>query len=117
MPRSEQGWINSDAFWPLVGYIIFFSFVLAILGLLVWGLWFLVAWLTPIVLAIIAPAWAWVCRVVSDLIKMIVVIGTSSAMVMILIWWLTEATYIGPRGGRFRIRYSRRTGRKYKQYF
>ena len=113
----DGGVMDPEAFGYLVGQIIVYSLALLLLGLLLWCLWIFVLWATPKTIAIIVAAWTWAYRTIAFLIRFVLGIGVISALIWILSWLSTETTYLGPRGGRFRIRHSRRSGKKYKQYF
>jgi hypothetical protein len=109
--------MDPEAFGYLVGQIIVYLLALLLLGLLLWCLWIFVLWATPKTIAIIVAAWTWTYRAIAFLIRFALGIGVISALVWILSWLTTETAYLGPRGGRFRIRHSRKSGKKYKQYF
>jgi hypothetical protein len=109
--------MDPEAFGYLVGQTIAYSLALLLLGLLLWCLWIFALWVTPRTISIIVAAWTWAHRTIAFLIRLALGIGAISAFIWILLWLTTETTYLGPRGGRFRIRHSRRSGKKYRQYF
>ena len=102
----DRGGMDPEAFGYLVGQVIVYSLALLLLGLLLWCLWIFALWVTPKTISIIVAAWTWTYRTIAFLIRLALGIGAISALIWILLWLTTETTYLGPRGGRFRIRHS-----------
>jgi hypothetical protein len=114
--RSHRG-KSAYEYGELLGTWIVYIGSFLLLGLFLWVLWLVLSWAGPKVLIYLVAIGAWLYQGVIYVGKLMMGIALFCGAVWLFYSLSTETTYLGPRGGRFRVRHSRRSGKQYKQYF